>query len=335
MLTARTMRHFRIEKAWRRAGHFDTKRTQELSAAILLMIKAGHLITVTGPVGIGKSTLIKALQDNPDPAKSVLFARSRAVEKPRVPLSSLMMALRLDIAGDPDLKVMAQGERQVRQLQAAIDGTGKPVALCVDDAHDLSPKTLMNLKRLAETTDRPGILSIILVGHPRLHNDLLNPTMEEIGHRTIRLTLESMSTADTEKSIEWLFAQCRAPGTTADAIIEPAAREFLAENLSTPLQVAEHLDRAFADADRTGAEKVTRNIVESTIAAGFEDPDARMARNGYSPQYRARPFDLPRAEMRRYLKGRLDGERTAEISDIVRRGGLSLESQPMWAEISR
>ncbi len=84
MLTARTLRHVRIEKAWRRAGHFDTKHTRELGAAILLMVKAGHRITVTGPAGIGRSTRIKARQDPPDHAGSVLFARSGAVEHPRV-----------------------------------------------------------------------------------------------------------------------------------------------------------------------------------------------------------------------------------------------------------
>jgi type II secretory pathway predicted ATPase ExeA len=57
------------------------------------------------------------------------------------------------------------------------------VALFVD-AHDLHPKTLVALKRLIElVAEGGGQLSIVLVGHPKLKNDLRRPKLEEIGDR--------------------------------------------------------------------------------------------------------------------------------------------------------
>ncbi|SFL23479.1 hypothetical protein SAMN04488518_12511 [Pseudovibrio ascidiaceicola] len=107
-------------------------------------------------------------------------------------------------------------------------------------------------------------------------------------------------------------------------VIEEAAQDFLAERLSTPLQFAEHLNRAFTDAYRMGAEQVTREIVEETISIGFDDLDAKLARIGYGPKALAEMTDTRVPEIRRFLKGQLDADRTDEISTIMRRAGLPL-----------
>ena len=75
-----------------------------------------------------------------------------------------------------------------------------------------------------------------------------------------------------------------------DSIIAPQAQDFLVDRLSTPLQFAEHLNRAFIDAFHLGAEKVTREIVE-TLSAGFVNLDAKLARIGYTPKALAERFD--------------------------------------------
>ncbi|MGV8339447.1 hypothetical protein ACV33H_27895, partial [Pseudomonas aeruginosa] len=62
-----------------------------------------------------------------------------------------------------------------------------PVALLVDETHDLNGHTLTGLKRLLELAEDDSgrrRLSIVLAGHPKLCNDLRRPTMEEIGYRT-------------------------------------------------------------------------------------------------------------------------------------------------------
>ena len=324
MLTARNRRKFGIQKEWEQAGYFETQRAKDLSADIIQSIKEGRLITVTGPVGVGKTVMMRELRTHPQFKQEVIFARALSIDKPQLRLSALITALFLDLAGDPDLKIPAQSERRERLLQTAIHNAGKPVALCIDEAHDLNPSTLNGLKRLLETLDTgSGTLAIVLIGHPRLHHDLQRPTMEEIGHRTRRLILENMGN-DTASDIDWLFTQCLRKNIPTDEIIEPEARAFLADKLQTPLQIAEHLDRAFADAYRTGADKVTRAIVESTISVGFEDLDARLARIGTAPKTRASQFDLSHAETRRFLKGRLDTDRTAELTDLMRSTGLPL-----------
>lgn len=107
-------------------------------------------------------------------------------------------------------------------------------------------------------------------------------------------------------------------------MITAEAREFLCEKLSTPLQFAEHLSRAFADAYNLGASTVTKEIAEETISAGFDDLDARLARTGYTSKSLAEQFDARPVEIRQLLKGKLDSERTEELALAMRRAGLPI-----------
>ena len=66
--------------------------------------------------------------------------------------------------------------------------------------------------------------------------------------------------------MSWILEQCLEDGVEPSDVLEDPAQEYMAERLSTPLQYIEHLDRAFADAYRMGADKVTHAIVEETIS---------------------------------------------------------------------
>lgn len=324
MLTTRIMRQYGIQQDWARAGYFETAKAKEVSGDILQAIMAGRLIAVSGPVGVGKTAMIHQLQDRILTEKKVIFARSLSIDKPRIVLPALMTALFLDIAGDPDMKVPTQPEKRERLLQEAIKAAKKPVVLFIDEAHDLHGNTLTGLKRLMEMIDAGrGTLSVVLVGHPRLQNDLRRATMEEIGHRTTRLTLEGLGD-DTSAYLDWLLQTCLKDGVKPDDVIDPDARVFLAQKLNTPLQIAEHLNRAFTDAFRMGADRVTRDTVMDTISVGFDDLDARLARIGYTPKALSDQFELSQSEVRRFLRGRLDKDRTEELSDLMRQAGLPI-----------
>ena len=211
MLTAKIMRQFRIGRDWSQAGYFETVRAKEISADVHAAIMAGRLVALSGPVGVGKTVMIKRLQQKITAEKKVIFARSLSIDKPRVLLPALMTALFLDISCDPNMKVPSQPERRERLLQEAIKDAKKPVVLFIDEAHDLHGNTLIGLKRLMET-----------------------------------------------------------------------------------------------------------------ISAGFDDLDARLARIGYSAKSLAEQFDLTQAEARRFLKGKLDTDRTSELGDIMGHAGLPI-----------
>jgi type II secretory pathway predicted ATPase ExeA len=324
MLNRQIMKHFHLERAWSQAGYFETERLGQFREDVLAAIMAGELVAISGPVGVGKTVMINHLQNQIAIDKRIIVARSLSVDKPRVVLPALITALFLDITSDPDMKVPTQPERRERLLQEAVRKAKKPIALFIDEAHDLHGHTLNGLKRLREVISAGGgMLSVVLVGHPRLQNDLRRATMEEVGHRTTKFEFNSIGD-ERREFVSWLLSQCVSDGTKPNEIFEDAAQDYLAERLSTPLQFAEHLNRAFTDAYRMGADRVTRDIVEETISIGFDDLDARLARIGYSPKALADLTDCRLPEIRRFLKGQLDADRTDELSTQMRKAGLPI-----------
>ena len=122
--------------------------------------------------------------------------------------------------------------------------------------------------------------------------------------------------------MRWPLETCLEDGVDPVSVIAPQAQNFLVERLSTPLQFAEHLNRVFADAFDLGAETVTREIVENSLSVGFDSLDAKLARIGYTPKALAERFDAHPAEIRRFVNGRLDPERTAQLGAAFRDAGI-------------
>lgn len=60
------------------------------------------------------------------------------------------------------MKIPSSGEKRERQLRELFRKDKKPVALFVDEAHDLHKSTLTGLKRLMEVVEDGGVtLSMI------------------------------------------------------------------------------------------------------------------------------------------------------------------------------
>jgi len=53
-------------------------------------------------------------------------------------------------------------------------------------------------------------------------------------------------------------------------------------------------------------------------------PDNHAARIGYTPKALSDQFELSQSEVRRFLRGRLDKDRTEELSDLMRQAGLPI-----------
>lgn len=146
--------------------------------------------------------MLRRIHDVLAQEKEILVSKSLAVEKSQINLGTLIMALFYDLATDKDFKIPTQPEQRERALRDLIKKGNKPIALFIDEAHDLHGRTLTGLKRLIEVArDGGGTLSVVLAGHPKLRNDLRRSTMEEIGSRTTIFELEGIRRA----YIDWLL----------------------------------------------------------------------------------------------------------------------------------
>jgi type II secretory pathway predicted ATPase ExeA len=307
------MEYFGLNRAFDHVGYFETAQHSQLIKELKLAIRQGGLITMTGVVGSGKTTMLRQLQAELKREKEVILSTSLAVDKNRVNLGTLITALFFDLSTERDFKPPSQPEKRERKLVELMEKSRKPVVLLVDDAHDLHNQTLVGLKRLIELVqDRGRVLSILLSGHPKLKNDLRRPNLEEIGARTTTLVLEGIRGYQLQY-IQWLISECSEQ--PLENLVHEDAVALLSEKLMTPLQIAHYLKLAFEEAHQVGVKPVTSEVIEAVLSQGLNDLEPRLVRHGYNAKVLARLLNARPAEVRSFLHGRLPPGRTQELQD--------------------
>lgn len=323
MLTE-VMEFYGLVKEFRRAGYYETDHLRQLFKEIKAAIPQGKMIAVTGVVGCGKTVTLRRLQEALKKEGKILVSKSLSVDKNRATLPTLIAALFYDLSSDKEVKISSQGEKRERELQELIRKGKKPVALFVDEAHDLHSSTLTGLKRLIEVVeDSGGILSIILAGHPKLKNDLRRPMMEEIGYRTVIFSLDSIG-GSQRQYIEWLLSSCTKEGTLLENLITAEAIDLLCTRLRTPLQIEMHLSLSFEEAHRMGEAIVTLSVVESILSKQIDDLEPTLTRHGYNVKSLSEQLNAKPSEIRSLLRGQLDPTRTRELQEQMLAAGLPI-----------
>jgi type II secretory pathway predicted ATPase ExeA len=318
------MEHYGLASPLDEMGFFATEHHGKVIKQMKAAIQAGRLVALSGLVGAGKTVLVRQLQDELTREGKVLVAKSLSVDKERVSLQTLMTALFFDLSPEEDPRIPSQGERRERELRNLIRKAKKPVALFVDEAHDLHPKTLKGLKRLSEVVKDAGErLAVVLIGHPKLQNDLRRPTMEEIGHRTTIVSFRGIA-GQQRPYIDWLLDQCVADGVVVSDIITDEAVELLAYRLGTPLQIGQYLARAFEEGLPVGEKPVTAQLIEALLSPQLDDLEPRLRRHGYDVANLAELINAKQGEIRSLLRGDLEPMRTREITTKLMAAGLPI-----------
>jgi type II secretory pathway predicted ATPase ExeA len=235
------MEHYGFIKPLDHAGYYETDHHQQILKDVKNAILQGRLIAVCGVVGSGKTVTMRRLQHRLKDESRIAVSKSLAVDKQNVKLGTLITALFLDLATEKNVRIPTQGEKRERDLRDLVKKSKQPVALFIDEAHDLNQHTLVGLKRLTEVVeDGEGRLSVVLAGHPKLRNDLRRPVMEEIGYRTDVFTLDGIAGSQREY-IAWLIEACTDDKTGSESILTVDAVDVLATRLRTPLQIQQYL----------------------------------------------------------------------------------------------
>lgn len=317
------MQHYGLTQSFSQAGYFETEPHKQLLKDIKGAIQEGRLIAVCGVVGSGKTVTMRRLQQQLKEENKVTVSKSLTVEKHSVKLTTLIAALFYDLATDKKVQI-PKGEQRERELRELVRKNKRPVALFVDEAHDLNSHTLPGLKRLIEVIeDGDGRLSVVLSGHPKLRNDLRRPTMEEIGFRTDVFNLDGIAGSQREY-IHWLIGSCTKSDIAVESILTQEAIDLLATRLRTPLQIQLHLTLSLEAGYQTGETPVSADLVESVLSRQLDDLEPTLTRHGYRVKDLVEQFDTKPAEIKALFSNSLDATRAAELRSQFLAAGLPI-----------
>lgn len=315
--------YYNIRKDFRNVDYFETENSKQIYLDLKSAIKSGHLIAFTGIVGSGKTTTIRRIRQELSRENEIIVCTNMAVDKNNVSLTTLIQAIFYDLGTEKNFKIPTQHEYRERVLKELIKKKNKPVALFIDEAHDLHHKTLVGLKRLIELVQEGGsTLSIVLVGHPRLKVELERPALEEIGGRTTFLELTGIKGYEKE-FLEWLINKSSDENASLSDLFEEDVISYFSERLVTPMQVNNFVWKSLVEGYQIGEKPVSIETVRNVISKDLDGIEAKLVRFGYNVKSLSDITDIKQNEIKAYLNGKLATERTQEIHREMLRMGIT------------
>ncbi len=158
----------------------------------------GGFVVITGEVGTGKTTLARSFLAKLGPETStavVLYPALSAVEL----LRTIVQELRIPDPG-PSLKDLVDALHACL-LQTRRDG--REVVLLIDEAQDLSPEVLEQVRLLSNLeTDTDKLIHIVLMGQSELLDMLARHDLRQLAQRvTARYHLTALSEPETREYV--------------------------------------------------------------------------------------------------------------------------------------
>lgn len=162
-----------------------------------LMNNAGFTV-ITGEIGSGKTTLIRQLLDELEQDVTVGLI-TNTHESFGDLLQWVLMAYGLEYKGKEKVELY---ETFVQFVVEEYSRKRRTV-LIIDEAQNLSPKTLEELRMLSNVNaDKNQVLQMILVGQPELRTMLMLPSLKQFAQRvSVSHHLEALNSEETVKYI--------------------------------------------------------------------------------------------------------------------------------------
>ena len=231
---------------------FRTESLLEGLASLQYGIESARgLVVVTGEVGTGKTTILRAMLDSLD--RSILAAY---IFNPLLSTEEFFSLLTNEFR----LRSQASKADTLRTLGSLLisrHSSGQRTVLVIDEAH-LLPKHLLEEVRLLSNfeTNSDKLLQIVLCGQPELKEVLAQPEMRHFRQRiSLRCSIKPLTERETADYITW---RLRVAGAKDATLFEPEAVKLVSQYSA-------------------GIPRVINNICDNALLNGFAKSSPRIS----------------------------------------------------------
>jgi general secretion pathway protein A len=238
-------------------------------------------VVLTGEIGTGKTTLIKSLL-----REKMAGQRLGVLYQTSVEAEDLLDLLLKEF----EIRGHFGGNRAARlgafnQFLLSSYARGEHVVLVVDEAQNLGPKALEELRLLSNLqTEKEPLLQVILVGQPALRARLKHPTLRQLAQRVaIHYHLRPLDQDETKEYIRFRLARAGGSG-----IFTASALDKLYEyTQGVPRRINAWCDLALVAGFAEGRHEIDGEFIDMVIAAqggSLEDLEELQVSEAQEPE---------------------------------------------------
>jgi general secretion pathway protein A len=246
--------------------YLSERHAEALAHLLYGVNEAGGFIQLTGEVGTGKTTTIRSLL-----AQTPKNAEIALILNPRMTPPEFLLTICEELGiGVPD-----SAERSLKDLVDILNdyllkahAGGRRVVLVVDEAQNLSPEVLEQVRLLTNLeTNTQKLLQIILIGQPELRELLDRNELRQLAQRiTGRYHLDPLSAEETSAYVRH---RLRVAGATTDIFTQPALAEIFRLSGGVPRVINVIADRALLGAYTQDRHRVGASLVRQAATEVF------------------------------------------------------------------
>jgi len=250
--------------------YLSPSHKEALGSLLYGIEKRKGFICLTGEVGCGKTTVLKALLERSDPERvKVVY-----LYNPELSFEDLLRAVFEELGLEPAGDDTAAAVRRLHLHLIELYEQGKHVVLVVDEAQRAPVETLERLRILSNLeTARDKLLQIVLCGQPELDGVLAAPELRQLRQRiAVRATIRLLTPAE---SLAYINHRLKRVAYGKSPVFEPAALKAVVRHArGNPRRINIICDNAlvaaYADQKKPVPAKVVRDVV-----AGLEPANRR------------------------------------------------------------
>jgi type II secretory pathway predicted ATPase ExeA len=187
-----------FEPGARSRDFFFTQSSQQLLSEVFdLSLYSTTMISISGPLGSGKSTLIEPLVGSYGEEAQTVAIKASLFMTPMQFLEALMERMEIvpDEAGDVE-----QCLEQLQRIAEQMDMDARYLILIVDDAHEMSAEVLQVLQDISARSEN---IRSILIGESQLENMLRSAMGEEGFDQLARFDLQEFGSEEVNEYISF------------------------------------------------------------------------------------------------------------------------------------